>query len=79
MGNKQKGFTLIELMIVIAVIGALSTLAIAAYQDYQVRSQVSEAMSLAAGLKADIGDYHTEYGYLPANNVDAGAPVPDDI
>ena len=79
MGKIQKGFTLIELMVVIAVIGIFSVLALAAYQDYQVRSQVSEAMSLASGLKADIGEYHTENGYFPGNNNDAGAPDPDEI
>lgn len=49
--NAQKGFTLIELMIVVAIIGILAAIAIPAYQDYIARSQVSEAMELASGLK----------------------------
>lgn len=54
--NAQKGFTLIELMIVIAIIGILAAIAIPAYQDYIARSQVSEGVSLASGLKAQITD-----------------------
>ncbi|MCJ8161417.1 pilin [Acinetobacter zhairhuonensis] len=54
--NAQKGFTLIELMIVVAIIGILAAIAIPAYQDYIARSQASEGVSLAGGLKADIAD-----------------------
>ena len=79
MGKKQKGFTLIELMIVVAVIGVLSVLAIAAYQEYQVRTQVSESMGLMSGLKSSIGEYHTNYGFFPATNADAGAARPGSI
>ena len=52
--NAQKGFTLIELMIVVAIIGILAAIAIPAYQNYIARSQVSEAMTLATGLKTSI-------------------------
>ena len=54
--NAQKGFTLIELMIVVAIIGILAAIAIPAYQDYIARSQASEGISLAGGLKADVAD-----------------------
>ena len=54
--NAQKGFTLIELMIVVAIIGILAAIAIPAYQDYTARSQLSEGVSLAGGLKTQIND-----------------------
>ncbi len=54
--NAQKGFTLIELMIVIAIIGILAAIAIPAYQDYIARGQVAEAISMADGLRTDVTD-----------------------
>jgi len=56
MKTTQKGFTLIELMIVVAIIGILAAIAIPAYQDYIARSQASEGVSLAGGLKTEIND-----------------------
>ncbi len=70
--KKQSGFTLIELMIVVAIIGILAAIAIPAYQDYTIRSQVSEAMSLADGAKTAVAEYYTNYGNLPSNNSKAG-------
>jgi type IV pilus assembly protein PilA len=61
----QQGFTLIELMIVIAIIGILAAIAIPAYQNYTIRSQVTEGLSLAAGWKTAISEYYAQKGSFP--------------
>jgi type IV pilus assembly protein PilA len=63
--NAQKGFTLIELMIVVAIIGILAAVAIPAYQDYITRAQVSEAVTLGGGLKAPLAEYGADKNAWP--------------
>lgn len=70
--RKQDGFTLIELMIVVAVIGVLAVVALPAYQDYLARSQMVEAMTLAAGAKPAVVDAWWNTGTIPSNNLQAG-------
>ena len=67
--KKQQGFTLIELMIVVAIIGILAAIAIPAYQDYTIRAQVSEGLSLSGGAKAAVSEYTMDTGDFPANNL----------
>ena len=68
----QKGFTLIELMIVVAIIGILAAIALPAYQDYTKRTHVSEGLTLAGGAKASVTEYYSSQGKFPANNTSAG-------
>jgi type IV pilus assembly protein PilA len=70
--KKQQGFTLIELMIVVAIIGILAAIAIPAYQDYTIRAQVSEGLSLVAGAKAAVTEYYQDTGNLAPDNATAG-------
>jgi type IV pilus assembly protein PilA len=68
----QKGFTLIELMIVVAIIGILAAIAIPAYQDYTIRSQVTEGLNLAGAAKAAVAESFSNTGLAPANRTEAG-------
>ncbi|MBJ7798416.1 pilin [Neisseria meningitidis] len=79
MNTLQKGFTLIELMIVIAIVGILAAVALPAYQDYTARAQVSEAILLAEGQKSAVTEYYLNHGEWPANNSSAGVATSTDI
>ncbi|EPI6941610.1 pilin, partial [Neisseria gonorrhoeae] len=72
MNTLQKGFTLIELMIVIAIVGILAAVALPAYQDYTARAQVSEAILLAEGQKSAVTEYYLNNGKWPKDNDKAG-------
>jgi type IV pilus assembly protein PilA len=69
----QKGFTLIELMIVIAIIGILAAIAIPAYQNYTIRAQVTEGLSLAAGWKTAISEFYAQQGTFPVGATTTGS------
>ena len=77
--KKQQGFTLIELMIVVAIIGILAAIAIPAYQDYTIRAQVSEGLNLSAGAKAAVTEYFQDQGAMPADNAEAGIEASGNI
>ncbi|EMS2288919.1 pilin [Neisseria gonorrhoeae] len=79
MNTLQKGFTLIELMIVIAIVGILAAVALPAYQDYTARAQVSEAILLAEGQKSAVTEYYLNHGEWPENNTSAGVASPGEI
>jgi type IV pilus assembly protein PilA len=76
MKTSQKGFTLIELMIVVAIIGILAAIALPAYQDYTKRAHVSEGLSLAAGAKSAVVEYHADNNLWPTDNKAAGLAEP---
>jgi type IV pilus assembly protein PilA len=79
MSRKQQGFTLIELMIVVAIIGILASIAISMYLDYAVRSQIAEGLSLSSGAKTAVSEYYMDSGVFPANNAQAGLEASGNI
>ena len=72
MKKVQQGFTLIELMIVVAIIGILAAIAIPAYQDYTVRSKLTEALTVGSGAKASVSEYYISQGSMPPDENAAG-------
>jgi type IV pilus assembly protein PilA len=75
----QKGFTLIELMIVVAIIGILAAIALPAYQDYTVRSKVTDGLNLSAAAKLAVAETYASNGAWPATNAAAGVAAANTI
>ena len=72
MKKNESGFTLIELMIVVAIIGILASISISAYQNYTIRAQLSEGLTMAGQAKSAISEYYSQHGDWPNDNADAG-------
>jgi type IV pilus assembly protein PilA len=79
MKTAEQGFTLIELMIVVAIIGILAAIAVPAYQEYTVRSQVAEGSELADGVKTALTEFYHNTGRVPPSNSSAGLAIPASI
>lgn len=77
--GKQHGFTLIELMIVVAIIAILAAIAISQYQDYAIRAQISEGAALADGVKSSVGEFVNAYGRFASSNASYGLAQPTSI
>jgi type IV pilus assembly protein PilA len=78
MNKAQKGFTLIELMIVVAIIGILASMALPAYQTYSIRAQVAEGLNMTGPLQYAVAEFNTYRGAFPADNTEAGLNPPNE-
>ena len=79
MNRKQSGFTLIELMIVVAIIGILAAIALPSYQSHVIRSQVAEGLTLSSAAQTSVAEFIMQNGAWPADNNAAGLPVGTEI
>jgi type IV pilus assembly protein PilA len=79
MTRSEQGFTLIELMIVVAIIGILAAIAVPMYLDYSVRTQIAEGLNLAASAKSAVTEFYQDRGVFPTDNIEAGLSIPADI
>jgi len=79
MKKVQQGFTLIELMIVVAIIGILAAIAVPMYLDYTVRSQIAEGLNLSGGAKVAVTEFFQGRGVFPTNNAEAGVEAAANI
>ena len=77
--KEQQGFTLIELMIVVAIIGILAAIAIPMYLDYTTRSQIAEGLNVAGSAKVAVTEYYQDRGVFPTNNAEAGLDAAGNI
>ncbi len=76
MKTVQRGFTLIELMIVVAIIGIIAMLAMPAYQTYLIRAQIAEGLNIVGPVKQAVVEFHKDSGVYPANNAEAALQTP---
>ena len=79
MNKIQQGFTLIELMIVVAIIGILAAIAIPAYNDFTIRSKVTEVVNMAGVCKTSVAEFYQSRGAMPANTVESGCSTTDSL